>query len=132
MHEAIMAYYRKLIKTGFEHVGKIENASIFLRTFGEVSPVCGNTDDFLYLYIQVDNNRISDIKYQSICDPPSNVAIEVFCTLVKGKTLDEVSLIKADAFAQFLGCKDELMHEKAEFLLEFVNEGIQRYKTNFC
>ncbi len=128
MHEAIMAYYRGLIKTGFEYVGKIENESIFLRTFGEVSPVCGNTDDFLYLYIQVDNNRISDIKYQCICDPASNVAIEVFCTLVKGKTLDEAALIKEDAFSQFLGCEDELMQEKAKFLLEFLNEGILRYK----
>ena len=47
MHEATRAYYQKLIKTGFEHIGKIENAAIFLENFGEVSPVCGNPDDFL-------------------------------------------------------------------------------------
>ncbi|OPX87334.1 MAG: hypothetical protein A4E53_02516 [Pelotomaculum sp. PtaB.Bin104] len=79
--------------------------------------------------IQVDNNFISDIKYQCIGDPASNVAIEIFCTLVKGKTLDEVALIKEDAFSQFLGCEDELMREKAKSLLELLNVEIHRYKT---
>ncbi len=129
MQEAVTAYYQKLLKTGFEHIGKLENASIFLETFGEVSPVCGNTDDFLYLYIQVVNNIIFDIKYQCISDPITNVTIEILCTLVKGKTLDEAALIKEDAFSQFLGCKDELLREKAKFLLELLGRGIIRYKT---
>ncbi|KAF1085248.1 hypothetical protein SPSYN_01384 [Sporotomaculum syntrophicum] len=129
MHEAIRTYYQKLLKTGFEYTGEIKNASIFLKTFGAVSPVCGSPDDFLFLYIQVDNNRISDIKYQCITDPTTNVAIEVLCSLVKGKTLEEASLLKADAFNQFLGCEDELMQEKAEFLLEFLKEEVLRYKT---
>lgn len=129
MHEAIIAYYQGLLKTGFEHTGKLENASIFLKTFGEVSPVCGNADDFLNLYIQVVNNRISDIKYQCISDPTTNVAIEVLCTLLKGKTLDEAALIKEDAFSLFLGCEDEGMRKKAKFLLELLNKEILRYKT---
>lgn len=128
MHEAIMAYYRRLSKTGFEYAGKLENASIFLKTFGEVSPVCGNTDDFLYLYIHVADGILTDIRYQCICDPASNVAIEVFCTLVKGKTLDQAALVKEDAFSQFLGCDDRGMREKARFLQELLNEGILRYK----
>ncbi|MCG9968760.1 iron-sulfur cluster assembly scaffold protein [Pelotomaculum terephthalicicum JT] len=129
MHEAVMTYYHRLLKTGFEYIGKLENASISLKTFGEVSPVCGNTDDFLYLYIQVVDNLISDIKYECISDPTTNVAIEILCTLVKGKTLDEAALIKEDAFSQFLGCEDELMREKAKFLLELFNGEILRYKT---
>jgi len=63
---------------------------------------------------------------QFISNPTTNVAIEVFCTLVKGKTLDEAALIKEDAFSQFLGCEDELMREKAKYLMEFLNEGILR------
>ena len=129
MHEAIITYYQRLLKTGFEHIGKIEDASIFLKTFGEISPVCGNTDDFLYIYIQVIDNLISDIKYQCITDPITNVAIEILCTLVKGKTLDEAALIKNNAFSQFLGCEDELMEEKARFLLDLLKEEIIRYKT---
>ncbi|NLX90979.1 MAG: iron-sulfur cluster assembly scaffold protein [Firmicutes bacterium] len=129
MHQAITAYYQKLLKTGFEHTGKIENASIFLETFGEVSPVCGNTDDFLYLYIQVEGNLITDIKYQCICDPATNVSIEILCTLVKGKTLDEAAFIKEEAFSQFLGCEDEMLQEKARLLLELLKGEIFRHKT---
>ncbi|MCG9967647.1 iron-sulfur cluster assembly scaffold protein [Pelotomaculum terephthalicicum JT] len=130
MHENIIAYYQGLLKTGSEYTGKLENPSIFLRALGEVSAACGaSTDDFMNLYIQVVNNLISDIKYQCIGDPATKVAIEILCTLVKGKTLDEASLIKEDAFSQFLGCEDELMREKAKFLLELLNGEILHYKA---
>lgn len=129
MHEAIITYHQKLLKTGSEYTGKLENVSIFLQALGEVSAACGaSTDDFLNVYFQVVNNLISDIKYQGICDPATKVAIEVFCTLVKGKTLDEAALIKEDAFSQFLGCEDEVMQEKAKLLLELLNTEILRYK----
>ena len=128
MHEAITAYYQKLLKTGFEHIGKIENAAIFLETFEEFSPICGDTDDFLYLYIQVVDNFITDIKYQCNSDPITNVSIEILCTLVKGKTLDKAAFIKEEAFSQFLGCEDEMLQEKAKFLLELLKGEIFRYK----
>ncbi|MCG9968759.1 iron-sulfur cluster assembly scaffold protein [Pelotomaculum terephthalicicum JT] len=130
MHENIIAYNQRLIKTGSEYTGRLENPSIFLRTLGDVSAACGaSTDDFMDLYIQVVNNLISDIKYQCIGDPTTNVAIEILCTLLKGKTLDEAALIKEDAFSRILGCEDEGMQEKAKFLLELLNEEILRYKT---
>ena len=43
--------------------------------------------------------------------------------------MDEAALIKDEAFPQFLGCEDEMLQEKAKFLLELLNEGIIRYKT---
>ena len=39
------------------------------------------------LYPVVDDDRINDIKYLCSCEPTANVAVEVLCTLVKGKTL---------------------------------------------
>ncbi|OPY84069.1 MAG: hypothetical protein A4E72_02393 [Syntrophus sp. PtaU1.Bin208] len=129
MHEAIIACYRDLLKKGFEHAGFLKEASIFLRNFGEVSPVCGNTDDFMYLYLNVVDNVISEIRYQCICDPASNVAIEIFCSLVEGKTLSEAAMVKEEAFLQFLDCEDEGMREKAGFLLDLLNEGIQTYQA---
>lgn len=129
MDEAVLSYYRGLLKTGFLHAGFLEDASIFLRNFGEVSPVCGNTDDFMYLYLDVDDhNVISEVRYQCICDPASNVAIEIFCTLMKGKTLNEAAVLKEDAFSLFLECEDEGLREKARFLLELLREGILRYQ----
>jgi len=45
-----------------------------------------STGDFMQLYINVINNRIDDIKYMCQCDPTANVAVEILCALLKGKT----------------------------------------------
>jgi len=129
MEDAVLAYYRGLFRTGFENSGSIDNASIFLQTFGEESPVCGNTDDFMDLYIQVDNNAIQDIRYQCICCPTTNVAVEILCALLKGKTLDEAAGVTEEAFPQFLEYEDKLLRKKARGLLEFLNRGIADYKA---
>lgn len=128
MEDAVLAYYRGLFRTGFANAGSIDNASIYLETYGEESPVCGNTDDFMDLYIQVDNNAIQDIRYQCICCPTTNVAIEILCSLLKGKTLDEAAMVNEDAFLQFLEYEDKLLRKKARALLKFLNNGISRYK----
>jgi len=67
--------------------------------------------------------------YRCIGDPATKVAIEILCTLVKGKTLDEASLIKEDAFSQFLGCEDELMLEKAKFPIRIISLAVKRIKN---
>ncbi|SEM63308.1 NifU-like N terminal domain-containing protein [Syntrophus gentianae] len=130
MDEVVMAYYRKLVETGFEHAGSLEDASIFLENFAEISPACGgNTNDFMHIYINVVNEIISDIKYRSICDQTTNVAIEVLCTLVKGKTLGEVAGVTEQTFSRFLGSEDKRLQETAKDLLEFLNKGIADYRA---
>ena len=129
MHEAVRTYYHKIKKAGFEHVGNIEDAAISLKAFGELSPVCGNTDDFLYLYLQVKGGVVTDIKYQCITDPTTNVAIEVLCELTKGVTLQDALIMQDDAFMQFLGCEDKLMRRKAGALLEMLRGGILSYQA---
>ncbi len=129
MHEAVIVYYQGLLNTVSEHIGKLGNASIFVKKSLEEIPVFGLKDDFLNFYIQLDNEHISDIKYYFDGNSTTKVAIEILCRMVKGKTLDEVALIKEDAFPQFLGCRDELLQEKANILLEFLNEGTLSYKT---
>lgn len=130
MDEAVMTYYRKLAGTGFEHAGSLEDASIFLENFAEFSLSChGNTDDFMRVYVNVIDNIISDIKYRCICDPTTNVAVEILCTLVKGKTLDQVVGITKQEFSQFLGTEDPGLQDTAKDLLELLNDGISRYKA---
>ena len=86
MEEAVIKYYRKLINTGFEHSGSLENPSIFLdNTMGNRILICGNMSDFMQIYINVVNDRIDDIKYKCSCNPTANVTVEVLCTLVKGR-----------------------------------------------
>jgi NifU-like protein involved in Fe-S cluster formation len=130
MDEAVIKFYRKLLKTGFEHFGSFENASIFLDNVGEKVLICGSTNDFMQLYINVVNNRIENIKYMCVCDPTANVVVEILCTLVKGKTLDEAVGLAEPAFYQFLGSGGEELQKKARGLLELLRLGIVRYQTN--
>jgi len=103
MDEAVIKYYRKLLKSGFEHSGSIENASIFLDNTGEKVLVCGSTGDFMQLYISVTGDKIDNIKYLCVCDPTANVAVEILCLLMKGNTLDESAAVTEQAFFEILG-----------------------------
>ena len=84
MDEAVIKYYRKLLKTGFENAGSFDNPSVFLESVGD-GRVCGHAGDYMHIFINVINGRIDGIKYLCNCDPTANVAVEVLCTLAKGK-----------------------------------------------
>jgi len=129
MDEAVIKYYHKLLRTRFEYAGTIENASIFLDSVGEKVLICGSTGDFMQLYINVVKNRIDDMKYMCQCDPTANVAVEILCALLKGKTLEEAAALKEEAFFQFLGSNGEELQKKAKGLLELLNKGIARYRS---
>ena len=127
MDEAVIQYYRRLLKEDFPHAGEIKAASIFVEAIGERMIHCGNTGNYMQLYLRVTDCRIADIKYLCACEPVANVAVEVLCTLVKGKTLDEATGLTEDAFYQFLGCRSDDLRQKVRGLLELLNEGIARY-----
>ena len=112
MDEAVIKFYRKLLRSGFEHSGSLENASILLDSVGEKVLICGSTGDFMQLYINVVNNTIDNIKYMCVCDPTANVAVEILCALVKGKTLDEAARLTEQAFFQLLGSDGEELQKK--------------------
>jgi NifU-like protein involved in Fe-S cluster formation len=130
--EAVIRYYRRLLKTGFGHAGSFENASIFVEAVGEKMIHCGNAGNFMELYINVVDNTISDIKYLCSCEPTANVAVEVLCAIVKGKSLDEAAGVTEQVFYLFLGCAGEELRIKVRGLLELLNEGIARYKAQPC
>jgi len=129
MDEAVIKYYRKLLKTRFEYAGSFENPSIYLDSIFSKLRICNHTADFMRLYVNVVNDTIDDIKYMCVCDPTANVAVEILCGLVKGKTLDEVAGITEKAFFQFLGTEEEEFAKKAKGLLELLNSGIARYQA---
>ena len=116
MDEAVIRYYRKLLRTRFEYAGSFENPSIFLDSVGEKVLICGSTGDFMHLYINIANNTINDIKYMCVCDPTANVAIEILCTLIKGKTLDKAASITEQAFYHFWEMK-ERHYKKCQVLI---------------
>ena len=127
MDEGVIKYYRKLLRTGFEHAGSFDNPSVFLDSAGE-GRVCG-AHEYMHIFINVSNGRIDEIKYLCTCDPTANVAVEILCTLLKGKKLEETEAITEDSFFQAVGSRSEDLREKAKGLLELLNRGLTRYQT---
>jgi NifU-like protein involved in Fe-S cluster formation len=128
MDEAVIKYYRRLLREDFPNSGVMENPSIFIEAVGEKLINCGNTGNYMQLYLQVEDRRITDIKYLCACEPVANVAVEVLCTFVKGKKLQEVAGISEEAFYQFIGSRDEKLHQKVLGLLELLNDGIANHE----
>lgn len=129
MDEAVIHYYRRLLKTGFEHAGSLENPDLFLDTVSQNIPICGNAGDYLQIYIQVHAGLIENIRYLCSCDPTTNVAVEILCHLVKGKALEFIGSMTEDLFFRAIGSQSEDLSKKARGLLEFLHRGVTQYQT---
>jgi NifU-like protein involved in Fe-S cluster formation len=130
MDELVIKYYRRLLRTGFEYTGSLENPSIFLDSVGEKIRVCGHVrNNYMHIYINISNNTIDDIKYLCTCDPTANVVAEILCFLVKRKTIAEAEALTEDSFSQALGSKGEEFLNKALRIIELLNRGLARYKA---
>jgi NifU-like protein involved in Fe-S cluster formation len=130
MDKAVIQIYRRLLRTGFEHSGSLENPSIFLDSIGEKIRICDQSSrDYLNIYINVDGGVIDDIKYLCTCDPTANVVIETLCSLVKGKTLEEAKKITKESFYQAIGSSGETLVKKVDGIIQLLNRGIERYMS---
>ena len=130
MDQVVIKYYRQLLRTGFEHSGLMENATILVDSVTEQIVHCGNIGNYMQLYINVSNYIISEITYLCSCDPSANVAVEILCTLIRGKTLNEAAALTEQAICHFLGSESEELRERARNLIELLNKGISRYKIS--
>ena len=129
MDEAVVKYYRRMMRGQFEHVGSLENPAIFLDSLGEDIGICGAIEgSYLHLYIEVADDTIKDFKYLCTCDPVANVAVDILCILVKGKSLDEAQAITEDSFLEILGGPSAELAKRANGLLELLRRGIIRYQ----
>jgi NifU-like protein involved in Fe-S cluster formation len=127
MDEAIIKYYRRLLKEDFPNAGALDAPSVFAEAIGQKMIDCGNTGNYMQLYLQVADRRITAITYLCACEPVTNVAVEVLCTLLKGKTLEEVAALTEEPFYHCLGARDEALRKKVRGLLALLNEGIAHY-----
>ena len=127
MNEAIVKKYRALLTHDFPNSGQIDQPSIFIEAIGERLINCGNTGNYMQLFMFISNNRIVDIKYLCSCEPVANVVVEVMCDLARGKTLEEAVKIPQEAFYKVLETSDESLSRKVRGLLELMNEGIECY-----
>ena len=127
MDEAVIKYYRQLLRDNFPNAGSLDDPSIFSEAIGQKMIDCGNTGNYMQLYLQVEERRISDIKYLCSCEPVANVAVEILCLLLKGKMLEDAALLTEEPFYQYLGSRESELRKKILGLLELLNEGIERY-----
>ena len=127
MDEVVIKYYRNLLKADFPNSGELDHPSIFTEAVGEKLINCGNTGNYMQLFLQVSGSRIMEIKYLCSCEPTANVAVEVLCLLVKGKTFEEATSITEESFYQYLQSRDEKFKQKVRGLLELLNKGVARY-----
>jgi hypothetical protein len=63
MDNAVIKYYKMLLKTGFERAGTLDNPSIVPEYDKTKGALCGKTGDSLRLYINIYDDMIDDIKY---------------------------------------------------------------------
>jgi NifU-like protein involved in Fe-S cluster formation len=129
MDEAVIKYYRRLLRNGFDNAGSCESPSIYLDSVGENIPICGQIGrDYMHLYITVNKGVIEDIKYLCTCDPTANVVVEILCCLIRGKTLAQAAKITEESFVEVLGTRDEDFLKKSRGILQLLNRGISRYQ----
>ena len=127
MDEAVITYYRRLLKEDFPNAGALETPFVFVEAVGQKLIDCGNTGNYMQLFFKVAEDRIADIKYLCSCEPAANVAVETLCSLVKGMSLDEAASLTEDYFYQNLGGCGEEFRKKMRGLLELLKEGIIQY-----
>jgi NifU-like protein involved in Fe-S cluster formation len=127
--EAVTKFYRRLLRSDYEHVGSLENPSIFLDSVGEKIQICSQaSNNYIHLYINIRDDIVENAKYLCTCDPAANVAIEILCTLVIGKDIESAKALQEADFYQALGSKSEDLGKKARGLLELLRTGLARYK----
>lgn len=92
--------YSEEVLRHFQHpsnVGELPDAD----AVGEVgSPQCGDT---LRLYIKVDNNVITDVKFQTFGCAAAIASSSVATEMIKGKTIDEALRITNRQIVSQLG-----------------------------
>ncbi|HID06172.1 MAG TPA: Fe-S cluster assembly scaffold protein NifU, partial [Armatimonadetes bacterium] len=90
--EKLMEHFRNP-----RNYGRIDDAD----GVGKVgNPVCG---DVMYLYIKVDDGRISDIKFETFGCAAAIATSSIVTEMVKGKTIEEALQITNKTVAEALG-----------------------------
>ena len=131
MDQAVIAYYRGLLKNGFKYAGEIEEPSVFLDPAVEgVNRICSGPVDYMNIYIKISEKIVEEMRYLCVCEPTANVAVEAMCKLAKGKTLEEIASIGEEELLDEIGGSGDELREKVNALLELVRNGLIQYESN--
>lgn len=102
--------------------GRIENPD----GVGEVGNlVCG---DIMKVYIKVRNNKIADIKFETLGCAAAIATSSMITELAKGKTLEEASQISREDIAQELGGLPPVKMHCSNLAAEALKRAIEDYR----
>ena len=86
----------------------------------ELNPLCG---DQLELFIKIDSNKISDIKFNGKGCAISQASASLLTEFIKGKSLDEAKQVNEDKIKELLGIPISYMRIKCATLsLKILNK----------
>ncbi len=104
--------------------GSIEDAD----ATGKVgNPVCG---DVMKIYLKIDNNRIEDIKFETLGCAAAISVSSILTEIAKGKTLEEAQDISKDQIVKELGGLPETKVHCSMLGIDALKKAIEDYKAN--
>jgi len=105
------------------NVGVIENAD----GIGEVgNPVCG---DMMTFYIKVENNILTDVKYQTFGCGAAIAVSSMISEMAIGKTLEEASQLSNKMVAEALGGLPEQKYHCSNLGADALHKAIDHYRS---
>ena len=118
--------YSELVIEHFQNprnVGIIEDAD----GVGKMgSPVCG---DLMEIYIRVDNNHISDIKFRTFGCGAAIASGSMASEMIKGKTLAEAETLTDEDVAKALGGLPEKKMHCSNLAASTLHKAIKDYRN---
>ena len=105
-----------------KYAGKIKNPD----AIGKIAnDKCG---DIMKVYIKVRDNRIKDIKFQTLGCPAAIAASDVLCEMVKGKTLKQAEKIDEKKITKKLGGLPMIKQHCSVLGSRTLRDAIQKYR----
>lgn len=89
------------------------------------NPVCG---DIMKIYIKVKDDKIKDIKFQTLGCGAAIAVSSMLTTLVKGKRLEEAKKITRDDVAEALGGLPSVKMHCSVLAIDALKKAIKNYK----
>lgn len=90
----------------------------------EGNPICG---DIMKLYIKVDNNKISDIKFETLGCGAAIATSSMITLIAKGKTLEEAMKITRQSVADELGGLPPVKMHCSNLAADALHKAIEDY-----
>lgn len=102
--------------------GVIEDAD----AIGQVgNPVCG---DVMKIYLKIKNDRIDDIKFETLGCAAAISVSSVLTDIAKGKTLDEAMKITKDQIVEYLGGLPDVKVHCSMLGVDALRQAIEKYR----